>query len=326
MDYKLVKRTTGSDKWYIYYRDNGKQKWASTGTSDKALAEQRLAKFVSERARPEARPTVGLILRKHIESLHERNARTLDSIASQLSFVDEELGSYEPSDINGMVMQRVRRKWRKAGSADGTIRTRLQHFRAALNNAERQGWIEESPYIQLPPPGEPRTRYLTREEFIQVYAAAEEPHLKTFLAIAVYTGMRAGAILSLTWDQIDKELGIIIPEGGTTNKRRVPVPINMTLAVALSTAWLHRNGPYVIHWKGEQVKSVRTTFRKCRARANIDHFSIHDLRRTCASWLARANTPMGKIAAILGDSVEITERHYAHLSPDYLRGVTDALD
>ena len=326
MDYRLVQRKTGTGKWYIYFRERGKQKWISTGKNDKADAERVLAKYVSERSRPGARPTVGAILIKHIESLHERESRSLKKIASHLSFVERDLGSYEPKDLTGIVMERTRRRWRQQGASNGTIRTRLQHFRAALNYAEREAWIDRAPYIQLPKQGDPRTRRLTREEFMRVYEAAEEAHLRTFLAIAVYTGMRAGSILSLTWDQINRETGIIVPEGGTTNKRRVPVPINTTLAIALSVAWFYRSGPYVVHWKGEQVGSVRTTFRKARARSGIEHFTIHDLRRTCASWLAEANTSMEKIAAILGDSVEITEKHYAHLSPSYLKGVTDALD
>ncbi|MEL6754996.1 MAG: tyrosine-type recombinase/integrase [Pseudomonadota bacterium] len=326
MDYKLVKRTTGSDKWYIYGREDGKQKWRSTGTADKASAERILAKFVAERSRPGSRPTVGLILRKHIQSLHEREARSLEKIVSHLGIVDKDLGSYEPEDLNSIVMEGVRRNWRQAGTASGTMRTRLQHLRAALNYAEREGWIDRAPYIQLTKPGEPRTRYLSREEFIKVYAATKTPHLRTFLIIAVYTGMRSSAILSLKWDQINRKTGVIIPEGGTANKRRVPVPINTTLAIALSTAWLMRNGPYVVHWRGKQIESVKKAFRKVREESGVDHFTIHDLRRTCASWLAEADTSMEKIAAILGDSVEITERHYARLSPSYLKGVTDVLD
>lgn len=326
MDYRLVKRTTGSDKWYIYFREDGKQRWITTHEDDKARAEQYLAKFVAERSRPGARPTVGVLLRKHVESLHEREARSLDRIVSHLGIVDRELGSYEPHDLTSIVMEQTRRRWRKNGSSSGTIRTRLQHLRAALNHAEREGWIDRAPYIKLTKQGQPRTRYLSKEEFVKVYAAAETPHIKTFLIIAVYTGMRAGAILSLTWDQVNRETGIIIPEGGTENKRRVPVPINTTLALALGAAWMLRNGPYVIHWRGNQVDSVKKAFRKVRERSGVKHFTIHDLRRTCASWLAEADTSMEKIAAILGDSVEITEKHYAHLSPSYLKGVTDVLD
>ena len=326
MDYKLVKRTTGSDKWYIYYREDGRQRWVTTHETDKAVAERVLAKFVSERSRPGSRPTVGIILRKHIENLHEREARSLDRIVSHLGIVDQELGAYEPKDLTSIVMERTRRKWRQQGSASGTIRTRLQHLRAALNYAERETWIERAPYIQLTKPGKPRTRYLSREEFQKVYAAAVSPHVRTFLALAVYTGMRSSTILSLTWDQVNRETGIIIPEGGTENKRRAPVPINTTLAIALSTAWMLRHGPYVVHWKGEQLKSVKKAFERTRDRSGVEHFTIHDLRRTCASWLAEADVSMDKIAVILGDSVEITEKHYAKLSPDYLRGVTDALD
>jgi integrase len=56
------------------------------------------------------------------------------------------------------------------------------------------------------------------------------------------------------------------------------------------------------------------------ARAKIEPAAtFHILRHTYASSLAMRGVPMGVIAAQLGHSdTRMTERHYAHLSPNYV--------
>jgi len=46
--------------------------------------------------------------------------------------------------------------------------------------------------------------------------------------------------------------------------------------------------------------------------------SFNILRHTHASQLAMQGVPMAVIAAQLGNSVRICEKHYAHLSPSYV--------
>lgn len=43
--------------------------------------------------------------------------------------------------------------------------------------------------------------------------------------------------------------------------------------------------------------------------------TAHTMRHTLASWLAQADVQLMKIAAVLGDTVETVQRHYAHLLP-----------
>jgi len=186
-------------------------------------------------------------------------------------------------------------------------------------------YIDAAPYIPAPPAGKPRDRHLTRDEFKRLYQAAEEPHIKTFLALGVFSGLRHGAILSLTWDQIDIQRMIIRPEGGSDNKKRASVPIGPALALALGTALWLRHGPYVVHWRGEPIKSVKTGFHRTVERAGIEKVRIHDLRRTCAVWQAEAGVPLAQIAEFLGDSEKVAAKHYARYSPDYLTRGADAL-
>ena len=209
--------------------------------------------------------------------------------------------------------------------ADGTIRTRLLLLRAALGWAEKMNYIDRAPFIPAPPPGEARNRHLTRDEFKRRYMAAEEPHIKTFLALGVLSGLRNGAILSLTWDQIDAEKRFIRPTGGSANKKRADIRIGPDLMLALGTAWWMRDGPYVVQWRGQQVKSVKTGFRAAVRRSGIDPVTIHDLRRTCAVWQAEKGVPINQIAEWLGDSIAVTEKHYARYSPEFLNQGADAL-
>jgi hypothetical protein len=42
------------------------------------------------------------------------------------------------------------------------------------------------------------------------------------------------------------------------------------------------------------------------------------MRSTAASWAVQDGATMEEVAAFLNDSVQVVERHYAHLSPNYL--------
>jgi integrase len=54
--------------------------------------------------------------------------------------------------------------------------------------------------------------------------------------------------------------------------------------------------------------------------ANVSHAGFHILRHTYGSRLAMAGVPMAVIAGALGHGDErITRKHYAHLSPSYVR-------
>ncbi|MBL4612116.1 MAG: tyrosine-type recombinase/integrase [Emcibacter sp.] len=60
--------------------------------------------------------------------------------------------------------------------------------------------------------------------------------------------------------------------------------------------------------------------------SKINHCTIHDMRRTCATWLVQAGIPTVKVARMLGDSEKMIEWVYGHHSPDYLIDAAKALD
>jgi len=309
-----------SRNWYVIWRENGRERRVSTRKTDRYEAERFLAGFLAAQNAPPPSPDVNWILDRYEQD--RQSAKSIDRITSHLRSVRREFGPVSPADLS---VPAVIHKWRGEGTSDGTIRTRLLLLRAALGWAAKMKYIDAAPYIPAPPPGKARERFLTRDEFKRLYMAAEEPHIKTFLALGVMTGLRNGAILSLRWNQIDAEGRFIRPTGGSANKKRADIRIGPDLMLALGTAWWLRHGPYVVQWRGQQVKSVKTGFRAAVRRSGIDHVTIHDLRRTCAMWQAEKGVSIEEIAEWLGDSVSIARKHYARYSPDYLNEGADAL-
>jgi integrase len=64
----------------------------------------------------------------------------------------------------------------------------------------------------MPPKGEPRNRWLTRQETARLLRAARgaNDHMARFVLLGLYTGSRASVLLAVEWDWIDFERGVML--------------------------------------------------------------------------------------------------------------------
>lgn len=216
---------------------------------------------------------------------------------------------------------------RKASPA--TVRYELSLISQARRWAARQGLIESAPPMWLPALPARRERHIGRPEFERLLEAAIAPHFKLYLELAIGTGARPSAILSLTWCQVDFDGGLIRlnPDGRVqTAKHRPTVPMTNRLRGALEGAWQGRQSDYVVEVGGRQIASVKKAMAAAAARAGLEVVP-YTLRHSAAVWMAEAGVPMAEIAAYLGHAdSRTTERHYAKFSPSYLRKAAAALD
>ena len=86
------------------------------------------------------------------------------------------------------------------------------------------------------------------------------PHVKLFAILAATTGARMGAILSLTWNQVDLDRGLIHYQRPTifrTKKGRATTPINALARDVLKDAHAGATTPFVIEWAGRQSGGSR---------------------------------------------------------------------
>jgi integrase len=149
-----------------------------------------------------------------------------------------------------------------------------------------------------------------------------------FLALAISTAARGKHILALTWDRVDFDAGMIryARANPRSKKRTAPVPMNGPLRSILEKAQIAAGeSGRVVRMAGEAVLSVRKAYERACSMAGLSDAHRHDLRRTAASWAVQDGRTFEEVATMLGDTVEVTRKHYAMHSPSYLRGVVDSI-
>jgi len=338
--FRLVLR---GDRYYVRWWQDGAWKRVSAGTADRGEAGRFLAQFEAGFGAPvaPAQPTIGAILDGYLRDREPRVAAP-ETLRYACAALRRHLGNLEPAHLSKEAGRRYAERRRTEGYevgpagkrrrkpvSDGTIARELVTLRAALKWASRgaadERWITDVPYVEVPSASPPRQRWLTRPEAALLLAACQSEHVKVFVALALYTGARSGAILDLQWSQVDFEGQRIDLGSGTGNKSRAVVPIAAPLLSVLREARRAATCDYVVQHADAGVGSVKTGFAAACRRAKLQGVSPHILRHTAATWLAMAGRPMDEIARYLGNTAKMVEKVYAKFSPDYLREAADAL-
>lgn len=219
---------------------------------------------------------------------------------------------------------------RAAGVRDGTIWAELSRLRAALGHAQRCGTISVVPQFWKPSPPRRRERWLTHDEARQlITAASKAPHIRLFIILALATAGREAALLELTWDRVDIELGLIDldnPKRALTSKRRATVAINAMARDALVDAKARARSPFVIEYGGRAVRCVWAGVAAAAARAGLRGVSPNVLRHTAGSWQAQAGVPLLAIADFMANDVTTAARNYLKLTPGHLTAAAAAVN
>lgn len=336
-NYRLVRR---GSRFYVRWWADGIWQRVSTGETDQRRATVWLAQFVAGRGTPEPpeQPTISLILEGYLAD-RKPVVRGYGALEVNAKALRRHLGDLQSEHLTKERVRtyvRLRRSEghmvgpatarRKKPISDGTLIRELVTLRTALRWAHGERWISDVPRIETPRQPPPRDRWLSREEADRLLASAQAMHVKTFLAICLYTAARAGAVLGLTWSQVDLQAGLIDLGRAPGGKGRAVVPIAADLLPVLTDARAAATCPHVIEFAGAAVASVKTGTRAAARRANLPGVTPHVLRHTAATWMAMKGVPIAEISRLLGHSdSRITERVYAKHSPDYLRRAIEAL-
>ena len=215
--------------------------------------------------------------------------------------------------------------------ATGTLRREFNSLRAALRLAWKDGYLTRPPTLTPPAEGAPRDRYLTKDEARRLIEAAETPHVRAFVALAVYTGARKGSILALTWDRVDFGTGMIEfqePGRQITGKRRATVPMNNSLRTELQRIQPFAESQHVIEYNAKPVPhGLRWSFDRLCTRAKLTwRPTPHHIKHSVASWMAMAGIPIDQTADWLATDPATLRKVYRKFDPTYLRQVANALE
>ena len=146
--------------------------------------------------------------------------------------------------------------------------------------------------------------------------------LGDLVEFSLFTGVRRGEALGLTWDRVDRARGVIRLELTKSGRRR-EVPLSSNADAVLARRWTPEAKGYV--FGSRNWNSFRSAWESALAAAGIEDLRFHDLRHTFASWLIQRGRTLREVQEALGHQTTMTMR-YSHLAPDHLRAAVAVLD
>jgi integrase len=209
------------------------------------------------------------------------------------------------------------------------LRTLHRIFKMAV----RWGVIDTNPAADMekPSPANPKTRFLTIEEFEKVEAASPA-WLRPILRMAVATGLRLKEVACLRWTDVDRATGVIHVDQDTKTGRR-QIPMSETARAVLDGQIRRLNTPrvftddkgrdFAVEGRRNQI-SLATT--KAMRDVGIEDATFHTLRHTAAAWMVQDGVSLYEVQHVLGHSTPMMTQRYAHLQPGHLRRAVGALD
>jgi integrase len=296
---------------------------------------------------PEPVPTLKMLVDRYLKQYAERHHKphTLREDRRLLNkVVLEKIGEDTPVVAIGRAHATKLRE--DLGDHPAQANAALRRLSAILSYAESIAWRPEGSN----PCGKgklahykenKRRRYLTAEELGRLgkVLVAEEakrelhddenkPQWSRSAALLVklllYTGLRPGEVLSLRWEYLDTERGLLNLPDTKTGARTVPLS-DPALAL-LKTATHIDDNPWIVpsaSRKNAHLNNPTKPWALIRKAAEIEDVHLHDLRHTFASWAASGGTTLYIVADMLGHRQASTTTRYAHLAQDPVKQAAD---
>jgi integrase len=348
----LRKRQGRKPVWVIRDSD-GSEIGTGCGIANRERAEKGLEAYLGKKHKPnfESRDP-GAVLIADVLGLYAQGRLPMiahpEIALYQLPRLVEFFGAMRVADITpgtchryvDMRLAQPRRQYSDADSAprvaETTIRRELVTLQAAIRYAWKEGKLSHPVYVTKPDESSGRDRWLTRDEAARLLRAAwrTNKHVARFILLALYTGSRHEAVLSLRWGVnseggwVDLDHRVIYRRGAgerETAKRQTPVPISDRLAGHLRR-WRAASLTHVVEWEGQPVKKLRRAWKRAQRMAGLcPDVTPHVLRHTFATWAVQGGLPLAKIAGALGTTEAMVQRRYGHHAPEHLRDVVEVV-
>ena len=170
----------------------------------------------------------------------------------------------------------------------------------------------------------PRARVLTDEKIRAVYNTGVGWPVEGFVKLLILTGARRNEVAGMQWDEIDLDTKLwIMPAERNKSGRDFEVPLNdMAADIIRNTP---RLGDHVFTTNGVRPISGFSKFKlRLDADTGVEDWTLHDLRRTLRTNLAKLGIPRDIAERTLNHAMGELDRVYDH--HDYRDEKRRALD
>ena len=253
------------------------------------------------------------------------------------------LGEFELSEITPLIVQKLITELMSSGNrrtgkglSPNFVKSIISVLQNSLRTAHSLGLLPEytANKIKRPKIVEKQVESFSLSEQRAIeknVLESNKPKLKG-IVICLYTGLRIGELLALTWDDIDFPKAslsvtktchdgyiggkrcIIVDTPKTQTSRRV-IPLSESMLGLLGAMKREKIGDSVISDRGKPiyVRSYQRTFELLLKRLGIAHKGFHALRHTFATRAIECGMDVKTLSEILGHkNATITLNRYAH--------------
>lgn len=211
-----------------------------------------------------------------------------------------------------------------------TLNRYCQSFASLCNWAIRtrkvpKGWVNPCRGIQRRKEHEGVVRFLDDEERGRLLAACRVsswPRLYPLVLMALTTGARRGELERLMWGDLDLRRATAVVNVTKNGSPKV-LPL-VPAAVEVLSALRKRDEKrfdnvdrrLIFHSdrRPDQVFTFQPVWNEALKAADVKRFRFHDLRHSCASYLAQNGASLLEVADVLGHKTMRMVQRYAHLS------------
>lgn len=255
------------------------------------------------------------------------------------------LGNYELKKITAPLIQDfINYKLEKGNLLNGkplstnTVFVIISILKNAIKSAVRLGLIHHDFFYLLSIPRlkqkEIHAFSLQEQKKIESYCFQSKKSNYFGVILCLYTGIRIGELLALTWDDIDFKNQFLyvrhtltkirnetfLDEPKTKKSKRV-IPLSATLLQYLKSMKKNSQSNFVIATKSNNFVSIRSyqrTFMSILENCHIPYHNFHSLRHTFATRSLESGIDVKTLSEILGHSnATTTLNRYAHSMWNY---------
>jgi integrase len=256
--------------------------------------------------------------------LEDPNTRALDSYTDTtrlLGFWRQDYGSTKLRVFGPAQVLDGRARLLAGNRKPATVNRYLSWMRRAWNWGRKSGLVDSGaawPPELLLTENNKRTRFLSDAELAVLLEQAGKlyPVMRAAIVVSLATGIRQGELLRLEWRDVDfEQKALTIRETKTDTPRSVYLP-GAAAAVLEGLKKQKIVGRAVfLDDEGQQLTREDLLYRweRIRTAAKLTDFRWHDLRHSCASYLAQHGASLLEIGQVLGHKSPLTTARYAHL-------------
>jgi integrase len=291
------------------------------------------------------RHTVGDMIDRYIADVLPTKPRSEAKQRAQLLRWKDLIGHYTLADATPALIAECRDKLAREAIASATkdkdaparSPSTVIRYLAALSHAftiavKEWGWVDDNPLRKVTKPKEPRgrVRYLRddeRERLLAECKRSDNPALYPAVVLALSTGARRMELMTLKWAKIDFNRRVIVLHETKNGERRSLPLVGHALDVLRERAKVRRiDSELVFPGNNPRVPvDLRASFESALKRAGVTDFRWHDLRHSCASYLAMNGASLAEIAEVLGHKTLQMVKRYAHLSEAHTSRVVERM-